>query len=133
MRIYVDTAPVIYVVERREPWAHAVDAWLAAPECTILSSALTRMECLVLPLREGNSALEAEYRRFFTDAVAEVSLSDVVLDLAAEIRATHGFRTPDAIHLAAAQTGGCDIFLTNDRRLAHYPGLAVEALGAAPS
>jgi len=34
----------------------------------------------------------------------------------------------DALHLAAALEARCDLFLTNDRRLRSFPGLAVEVL-----
>ena len=41
-----------------------------------------------------------------------------VFDLATELRAEHGIKTPDALHLAAAIHGGCDALWTNDKRLA---------------
>jgi len=44
------------------------------------------------------------------------------------IRAQYGFRTLDAIHLAAAVEDGCGTFLTNDARLHAFSGVAVEAL-----
>jgi predicted nucleic acid-binding protein len=55
-------------------------------------------------------------------------LNSAVYDRAAEIRAQHGFKTPDAIHLAAAIESGCDRFLTNDRRLARFTGITVEIM-----
>ena len=42
--------------------------------------------------------------------------------------ASHGFKTPDALHLAAAVVGGCAAFLTNDAQLARFPGLTVEVV-----
>jgi len=56
MRIYLDTAPVIYTVERVPPYAAAVDARLSVPGIVLVASDLTRMECRVKPLRDGNSA-----------------------------------------------------------------------------
>ena len=35
---------------------------------------------------------------------------------------------PDAIHTATALAAGCELFLTNDRRLKLPPGLAKELL-----
>ena len=62
-----------------------------------------------------------------TGVVAEiVGLTRAVLDLATEVRARHGFKTPDAIHLSAAVSSGCDVFLTNDRRLGHFEGIAIQ-------
>ena len=39
-------------------------------------------------------------------------------DLAAEVRAKHRLKTPDALHVACAVTLGCDLLLTADGRLA---------------
>ena len=35
-------------------------------------------------------------------------------EMAAQLRATYGLRTPDALHLGSAITSGCQVFLTND-------------------
>ena len=43
---------------------------------------------------------------------------------AAEIRAQFNFRTPDALHLAAAVEAACDVFLTNDAQLTRFTGLS---------
>ncbi len=44
---------------------------------------------------------------------------------ATQIRATLGVRTPDALHLAATAEAQADIYLTGDRRLKAYKGVAV--------
>ena len=44
---------------------------------------------------------------------------------AAQLRALHGIRTPDALQLAAALAARCPVFVTNDRRLPAIPGLRV--------
>ena len=129
-RIYLDSAPVIYSVERVAPWYQAVDAKLSAAGVTRLVSDLTRMECRVGPIRSGNVMLLADFDDFFLRSVGAVlSLSPPVCDRAAEIRARFALKTPDAIHLAAATLAGCDVFLTNDRRLAGFPGIVVEIVG----
>jgi len=46
-----------------------------------------------------------------------VALDAQVFDLATELRARQGLKTPDALHLAAALHTGCDEFWTNDERL----------------
>jgi uncharacterized protein len=51
-----------------------------------------------------------------------------VIDRATDIRARYGFRTPDAIHLAAAVVSGCDVFLTNDYRLNRFPDVAMDVI-----
>ena len=44
---------------------------------------------------------------------------------AAEIRAIHQVRTPDAIQLATAFLGGATHFLTNDRALRKYTEIQI--------
>jgi predicted nucleic acid-binding protein len=46
-----------------------------------------------------------------------MNIQNTTFDLATELRARHGLKVPDALHLAAAIEGGCDEFWTNDTRL----------------
>ena len=132
VRVYLDAAPVIYAVEQVPGYGAAVDARLAAPGVAPVTSGLTRLECRVKPLREGDGALLAGFDAFFADAAVVVALTREVIDRATELRARHGVRTPDALHLAAAVASGCDEFLTNDLRLAHVPGIPVEVVAPGP-
>ena len=50
------------------------------------------------------------------------------MDSATEIRALYGFKTPDAIDLAAAKISDCELFLTNDHRLDSFTVLPIETL-----
>lgn len=127
MRIYLDTAPVIYAVEQVPLYSAAVDQRLSDPQIVKIASSLTRLECRVKPLREGNDELLKDYDDFFQGVLAElVVLSHEVMERATEIRARHGFKTPDAIHLAAAVVNGCDVFLTNDAQLQQFTEISVE-------
>lgn len=109
-----------------------MDARLAAFGVMPVTSELTRLECRVKPLREGDTELLADFDAFFADAVTVVALTREVIDRATELRSRHGVKTPDAIHLAAAAASGCDVFLTNDHRLAHVPGVTVEVIMPEP-
>jgi predicted nucleic acid-binding protein len=129
MRLYLDTPPVIYTVEQVRGYAAAVDNTLSAPGIVLVASDLTRMECRVKPLRDGDTDLLKDYDEFFQNAVAEIiPLTREVIDRATEIRARYGFRTPDAIHLATAVVSGCDAFLTNDHRLDRFSDIAIEVV-----
>jgi hypothetical protein len=71
-----------------------------------------------------------DYDDFFADAVMEiVALSREVMGRATEIRARYGFKTPDAVHLAAAIVTSCDVFLTNDHRLDRFPVFLLKSSG----
>jgi predicted nucleic acid-binding protein len=47
---------------------------------------------------------------------------------ATELRAAHGLKTPDAIHLATAIEERADLFLTGDANLARCPGLHLDLI-----
>ena len=129
MRVYLDTAPVIYVVEQVRDLVAVVEDRLNKPDAVLVASDLTRMECRVKPLKDGDTELLADYDGFFEGAVTEiVTLSRSVMNRATEIRARYGYKTPDAIHLAAALEAGCDVFLTNDHALDRFKGIAVEVV-----
>jgi predicted nucleic acid-binding protein len=128
-RLYLDAAPVVYTVEQVAPFAAWVDARLSPADVIRVSSELTRLECRIKPLRTGDAALLQDFEDFFAGTVAEmVGFSRAVWDAAAEIRAKYGFRTPDSLHLAAATSGHCDVFLTNDHRLDRFPDIPIEVV-----
>jgi uncharacterized protein len=133
MRLYLDTAPVIYVVEQVLPFFPVVDTRLSASGIVLVASDLTRMECRVKPVREEKADLLKDYDEFFAEAVAEIAaLSRAIVDRATEIRARHRFKTPDTIHLAAAVVTHCEVFLTNDHRLDRFPDMAIEVVQPQP-
>jgi hypothetical protein len=70
VRLYLDTAPVIYTVEQVPGYASAVDVQLSAPELVLVASDLTRMECRVKPLRDGNAGLPRFQSKSFNRSAA---------------------------------------------------------------
>ncbi len=129
MRIYLDASPIIYWVEKVAAYYLQVDARIKQAGVTLVSSNLALMECLVLPLRQGQGGLKQDYDDFFAGQVAElVQFAESVFRKAAEIRAQYNFRTPDSLHLAAALAGACDLFFTNDARLKPFPDIAVDVV-----
>lgn len=106
--------------------------WRAAQAGTIavISSDLTLLETLVRPLRLGDTLLQRDLQDVLLHA--ELTLHAVtreVLFEAARLRALRpSLRTPDSIHVATALLEGCDLFLTNDRRVRPAPGLNVTVL-----
>ena len=128
-RIYLDSAPIIYLVENITPYAAVLIDRLAQPGTTQLCSELSRLECRVKPLQDNEPALLAAFDSYFTRIITTVlPLPRQTIDQATQLRAQYGFRTPDAIHLAAAIIAGCDIFLTNDHRLDKCKEIVVETV-----
>ena len=129
MRIYLDSAPIIYTVEQVMPYASMIDTRLSSPDVICVTSDLARMECRVKPLQTKDIELLKDYDYYFEMAMAEiVVLSTQVIDCATNIRARYGFKTPDSMPLSAAIVSKCDVFLTNDYRLNRFAEIAVEII-----
>lgn len=118
--IALDTAPLIYYIEENPEYVSRVDPFFAAVgrgDIRLIASTLTLLEVLVHPLREGDEALAHQYNDILVTSpyITTIPVTAVTSQVAAEIRATHGLKTPDAIHLATAINHGADALLTNDR------------------
>ena len=96
-------------------------------EIEIVTSAITLLEVLVLPYRAGKVALAERYEEILTRAthLRLVEIDRQQLRAAAQLRAVHGVRTPDALQLAAGLSIRASTLITNDRRLPEIPGLDV--------
>ena len=133
MRLYLDTNALIFGVEGPAKVRDQVFGWIDRFEATsdglAVTSRLSRLECRVKPMRLGDTAALARF-----DAVLDagnlsiVEVSADVIERATEIRAQHGFRVPDALHMATAVLERADVFLTSDAKLKRFSNLAVELL-----
>lgn len=96
----------------------------------LVTSAVTLLEVLIVPYRAGDGALARRYEALLTRSrgLTMVELARPLLRAAAQLRAVHGVRTPDALQLAAALGRGCAAFVTNDRRLPDLSNLPVVQL-----
>jgi predicted nucleic acid-binding protein len=132
MILFLDTNIVIYVVEGNPAFAPKAVLRLAAAQSaggSFMISDLTRMECLVGPLKTNNTAVEASFHAFFARSdVRVVAITAAVCDRAARIRAAHNFTPMDSLQLAAAVEHGANVFLTADARLSSFTDLTVEIL-----
>jgi len=131
----VDTAAFIYLIEEDAAFLPIVLPLFTEADDgkrVLVTSALTLLEVLVVPYRAGNAQLAERYEMLLTRSRG-LRLIDISRDLvraAAQLRATIGVKTPDALQLAAALLAGCKTFVTNDRRLPAVPGLNVLQLSA---
>lgn len=115
--IYLDSCLVIYAFEDDEERGRRTRAMLAdGKERQFAVSPLVIMECLVGPMRTANLVLQRYYEEGL-EQFERVSLGEDVFRRAAELRARAGLRTPDAVHLAAAQVHRCEALWTNDDRM----------------
>ncbi|MCX6979324.1 MAG: PIN domain-containing protein [Verrucomicrobia bacterium] len=106
-----------------------MQAFLNQPDAVPQVSVLTRMECRVQPLREGNAELLADYDAFFGSLDGGLlDMNAALFEKATELRARLNLGTPDALHLATAISSACDVFLTNDRALTRCTEIRVQVL-----
>jgi len=132
MVIYCDSVILMYYFDHTGVFnvraGNRMAALLAAGD-RIAVSDLVRLECRVKPMQTGDKAKLAVYDAFFArPELRIVPLTTAAYDRATAIRAVYGFKTIDAIHLAAAAEAGCDDFLTNDNRLNKFRDITVEVL-----
>jgi predicted nucleic acid-binding protein len=120
--IYLDSCLVIYLLEEPQARGALIRAEMGRhADEEFATSWLVHLECLVRPFATGDVPAARGYQQLLDQFVA-VPLDRDVFVQAARLRADSRLRTPDAIHLAAAQTGGCVALWTNDERLARAAG-----------
>jgi predicted nucleic acid-binding protein len=121
-RVYVDTQIIVYTVERQPDFFPLLlPLWKAVQlsELSVVTSELTILEMLVLPLRAHNNAIVQAYEEFIRQpGFSTLPISHSVLRRGAQFRAaTRRLRTPDAIHAATASLHECSMLITNDTGL----------------
>jgi predicted nucleic acid-binding protein len=112
----------IYFIERREPYRSRVRPLFDAidrQQLTAVTSTVTLTEVMTRPLRLGNHELAEAYRSALlnTPALLTLPVSARIAEEAADLRALHNLRTPDALQLATATVARAQFFITNDARL----------------
>ncbi|MDO9397735.1 MAG: type II toxin-antitoxin system VapC family toxin [Herbiconiux sp.] len=118
---FVDTCIWIYLLERHDEVGERARAHLDTMDDELGWSPLVRLECLVRPHRLGDLRLVDDYENAFR-LNERLDVGDEQYERAILLRARFGLKTPDALHLATAQTHGCRSFWTNDSRLADAAG-----------
>lgn len=127
----LDTVAFIYFIEEHPRFLPVLDSVFSAIDAgrlPAIASSLTLLEVLVVPYRAGNSPLAERYEQVLTRSrgLRLVDIDRAQLRAAAQLRAVHpSLRTPDAIQVSAALSGGCSSLLTNDRDLPPVPGLRI--------
>ncbi len=92
---------------------------------------MTLLEVLVYPLRSNNRELATEYRDILLNSkLMTLEVSSAIAEQAAQLRAAHNIRTPDAIQISAALDAGATYFFTNDIRLPEIPSIQIFSLDA---
>ncbi len=116
--VYVDTAIFIYTIEKIPHYAQILEPlWdnLEIGKVKVMTSELTLMETLVMPIKQSDSRLIKAYNSMLLAGYIDlIPINQSILTEGARLRGITNLKTPDAIHLATALLEKCDIFLTND-------------------
>ncbi len=132
-RIFLDTAPVIYFVEKNPRYvdvARVVFDLIDSGALKAVTSPVTLAECLILPYRTR----QAEVAEAFTELLVNdeqvnfMLIDDQTANKAAELRVRYNLTLPDSFQLAVASLAGCDAFFTNDIALKRVSEINVIAL-----
>ena len=117
------------------PWAEATQATLQqlaveAPDLALAVSRLRMLECRVAPLRRGDQASLERFETFFAQPdLLVVELNAAVVELATQLRANHGLRTPDALQAACClQLGPDAVMITGDASFQRVQALQVSLI-----
>ena len=131
--IYADSCIFIYLLEGSIE-RKAIITDIFAPKTfssnRIAYSDLTKLECLVQPMRKGNYDLCSKYEALLKrNELYYIPITKKIFGQATILRSKFKIKTPDALHLSSAIIGECDVFLTNDKRLKNIDvGVSVEVL-----
>ncbi len=124
----LDTAPVIYYIEKDaqyidllRPFFQLVDSG----ECFLITSTITLLEILVVPIRKNNMGLIQEYRDLFfnVEGFTTYNVDPDIAEIASRLRAKYTIRPVDSIQVATAIYKKAQFFLTNDIHLPTIPEL----------
>ena len=131
--VYLDANVFIDSIERIDPYRSMLDTlWLTVStgQVTVVTSELTLLEVLVKPLKVGDATTATLFRTVLkhTPDVQMLPITQSVLEAAANLRATLGLKTPDAIHVATALLNNSMLFVTNDSTFRRVTDLNVTLL-----
>ncbi len=69
MRVYLDSTPVIVLVEHSNAIPPTLLQLVQDPSVLLYSSDLTLMETLIHPIRKKNMAMRIEFENFFSKSI----------------------------------------------------------------
>lgn len=134
LRLFIDTAPIIYFIEEHPVYINEVSdlfARTADGTVQVITSVITLIEVLAKPYKLGQNDIVDIYKDFFSNSkgFSVMDIDSEIAELTAKIRAEFGFKVPDALQLAIFEHNDCDYFITNDKQLKCYDKTRIYILG----
>ncbi len=128
-RLFLDTAPVIYLVEKNPQFLNAIVAIFGTidqNQIRAVVSPITLAECLVGAYRNDQVQVAGNFIDYLTQGDTEFILTTMAIaNRAAKLRADHNLQMADAMQIATAIDSGCEAFLTNDLQLRRVSGIRI--------
>ena len=131
--VYLDTNVFIYAVEgfaRHRSMIGELFHAIEVGHVDAVTSELTLAEALVKPLEVGWQDTADLYAELIQSSgqLIVIPIDRSILVDAALYRAQLGIKLPDAIHVATAVAAGCEVFLSDDRRIKTPAGVTLQRL-----
>lgn len=129
-KLFVDTAPFIYLLENNADFYQPVATYLAQTvqaNAALVTSVITYTEFCVKPQQPGRQDLIRDFDVLLNELGVEmVEIPFAAAVTAYQLRARYTFlKGMDSLQIAAAINAGCEVFFTNDRKLQHVTELSV--------
>ena len=119
MKIFIDTAPFIYLIENHPEFAKKVKQYISNTIIRgdrLITSVITIMEFGVKPQKEEKQEIINRFEELLDRLGIEVvEIDREIAKTGYKLRAKYGFlKGMDAMQLATALKNGCEEFVTND-------------------
>ena len=131
--IGLDSALWIYLFEDNPDFgddAERIFRLIKEGQLQAVMSVIGLLEILTGPKQRHELALAARYREQISrfPHFQLVGVTEPVIEIASDLRASYRLYTPDAIHIATAIAASADIFVTNDHALRKVKEISVKLL-----
>lgn len=129
----IDTAPIIYFIEDNITYGPVMESMINAAienSCVLMTSVITLVEVLTHPLRLNQPEIADKYRTVLVDSKNIIlhPIDTLVAERAAELRARHQLKTPDALQIAVSLENNATLFITNDKQLKKVEDIEIAVL-----
>jgi len=133
MRKFLDTAPLIYLVEGHPEFKDIVKKILSesiVDNDILITSVITILEFGVKPEKENRQDIILQFRELLDRLNTRIEIVDEeIATNAYKLRAKYKFlKGMDSIQLATAITSGCEEFITNDQKLERIEEINIHLL-----
>ena len=133
MKKFIDTAPIIYIIEGHPKFADNTINLISESLLhghTFITSVVTIMEFGVKPQKENRKDVLDRFNDFLNEINIVVENVDIEIAIKAyQLRAKYQFlKGMDALQIATALVTNCDEFITNDKKLSKIEEISIKLL-----